>query len=41
VPQDCRPKQGVISLTGRLQRADERRIGVVGLAKVEELDPSC
>ena len=37
--QDRRSEQGVVGFPGRLQRADERRVGVVGLAQVEELDP--
>ena len=37
--QDRRSEQGVIGFPCRLQRADERRVGVVGLAQVEELDP--
>ena len=37
--QDRRAEQSVIGLPGRLQCADERRVGVVGLAQVEELDP--
>ena len=39
VRQDRRSEQGVIGFPGGLQRADERRVGVVGLAQVEELDP--
>jgi hypothetical protein len=39
VCQDRRSEQGVIGFTGCLQCADERRVGVVGLAQVEELDP--
>ena len=36
--QDRRAEQGVVGFTGRLQGADEGRVGVVGLAQVEELD---
>jgi hypothetical protein len=39
VRQDRRSEQGVIGFACCLQRADERRVGVVGLAQVEELDP--
>ena len=36
--QDGRTEQGVVGFTGRLQGTDECRVGVVGLAQVEELD---
>jgi len=39
VREDRRSEQGVVGFSGGLEGADERGVGVVGLAEVEELDP--